>query len=429
MAGRLRLAATGIQDRWLTGEPQFSYFLMNFKRHTKFSIDYVENQFDGDIQFGRTVECTLPGDTGDLIKNMTLKVTLEDPQPDALPTNSSVWCPGVISHLVEYAELLIGGQVIEKITGEYISMHQQLHNTDDDVNQTLYFLNGHLRQLPYTHTYTYFMDIPFYFYRNPTLAIPICALTKQRVSVRIKIRRLQELVFGGETIFNKHFNPEGLNDGDDALGDGLEDRYERDISGVIKQFSLDTDVVYLSEDERNFLMTRPIDYVITQVQMSQFKMKIGDVEKSVMLNFKHPVKELLFISQSETDKLNNIPMDTNEIVSAELRFNNEVVFNQSGKFFTYEQPFKYYINSPLLDNKLPTQKANYVFQRFGIYSFSLYPERNYPTGQVNMSRISHKLFKIKIIPFDDGVTANDTRIYAVNYNILSIESGLAGLKF
>ena len=197
MAGRLRLAATGIQDRWLTGEPQFSYFLMNFKRHTKFSIDYVENQFDGDIQFGRTVECTLPGDTGDLIKNMTLKVTLEDPQPDALPTNSSVWCPGVISHLVEYAELLIGGQVIEKITGEYISMHQQLHNTDDDVNQTLYFLNGHLRQLPYTQTYTYFMDIPFYFYRNPTLAIPICALTKQRVSVRIKIRRLQELVLSG----------------------------------------------------------------------------------------------------------------------------------------------------------------------------------------------------------------------------------------
>ena len=101
--------------------------------------------------------------------------------------------------------------------------------------------------------------------------------------------------------------------------------------------------------------------------MSQFKMKIGEVEKSVMLNFKHQVKELLFISQSETDKLNNIPMDTNEIVSAELRFNNEVVFNQSGKFFTYEQPFKYYINSPLLDNLPPTQLANYVFQRFGIY--------------------------------------------------------------
>ena len=425
MAGRLRLAATGIQDRWLTGEPQFSYFLMNFKRHTKFSIDYIESQFDGDIQFGRTVECTLPGDTGDLIKNMTLKVTLEDPQPDAPSINSSVWCPGVISHLVEYAELLIGGQVIEKITGEYISMHQQLHNTDDDVNQTLYFLNGHLRQLPYTQTYTYFMDIPFYFYRNPTLAIPICALTKQRVSVRIKIRRLQELVFGGETTFNQYFNPGGLDDGDDALGDGLEDRYERDISGVIKQFSLDTDVVYLNEDERNFLMTRPIDYVITQVQMSQFKMGVGEFEKSVMLHFKHPVKELLFVSQSEADSSNNTPIDMNEIVSTELRFNNEVVFNQREKFLTYEHSLKHYINSPFVFEH-PTLRN--IYYTFGVYSFSLNPERHYPTGQVNMSRISHKLFKIKINPFYSDA-ASHTRIYAVNYNILSIESGLAGLKF
>ena len=425
MAGRLRLAATGVQDQWLTGEPQFSYFLINFKRHTKFSIDYVENQFDGDIQFGHIVECTLPGDTGDLIKNMTLKVTLEDPQPDALPTNSSVWCPGVISHLVEYAELLIGGQVIEKITGEYISMHQQLHNTDDDVNQTLYFLNGHLRQLPYTQTYTYFMDIPFYFYRNPTLAIPICALTKQRVSVRIKIRRLQELVFGGAMTFNKYFNPDGLNDGDDALGDGLEDRYERDISGVIKKFSLDADVVYLSEDERNFLMTRPIDYVITQVQMSQFKMAVGEFEKSVMLHFKHPVKELLFVSQSESDSSNNIPVDTNEIVSAELRFNNEIVFNQREKFLTYEHSLKYHINSPFVFEHPSLKDIYYIF---GVYSFSLNPERHYPTGQVNMSRISHKLFKIKINPFYSDA-ASHTRIYAVNYNILRIESGLAGLKF
>ena len=46
MAGRLRLAATGVQDEWLTGEPQFSYFLTNFKRHTKFAFDYVESQFD-----------------------------------------------------------------------------------------------------------------------------------------------------------------------------------------------------------------------------------------------------------------------------------------------------------------------------------------------------------------------------------------------
>ncbi len=55
MSGRLRLAATGVQDQWLTGDPQFSYFLMNFRRHTKFAIDYIETQFEGsDLDFGKT---------------------------------------------------------------------------------------------------------------------------------------------------------------------------------------------------------------------------------------------------------------------------------------------------------------------------------------------------------------------------------------
>ncbi len=82
MAGRLRLAATGVQDQWLTGEPQFSYFLMNFKRHTKFAFDFVESQFDGEVGFNRIIECKIPGDKGDLVRNMTLKVTLTDPKPD-----------------------------------------------------------------------------------------------------------------------------------------------------------------------------------------------------------------------------------------------------------------------------------------------------------------------------------------------------------
>lgn len=76
-------------------------------------------------------------------------------------------------------------------------MYQQLHNTNDDIEQTLYFLNGHGNLLSYTGEYPYFMDIPFYFYRNPSLSIPTCALTKQIVEVRIKLKPLSELVHNG----------------------------------------------------------------------------------------------------------------------------------------------------------------------------------------------------------------------------------------
>jgi hypothetical protein len=389
MSGRLRLAATGLQDQWLTGDPQFSYFLMNFRRHTKFAINYIESQFDGDINFGKTITCRIPNDRGDLIKNMTVKLTLDD------PSSGYEWCPSVVSHLIESAELLIGGQTIEKITGEYIYIHQQLHNTDDDIDQTVYFLNSHGRTIQFTGDNTYFVDLPFYFYRNPSLAIPTCALTKQVVEVRIKLRPLAELVTG-VTPANATAN--------------------------LKKFSLDTEFVFLTDDERNYMMSGPLDYIITQVQMSKFLMKAGENTKSVMLNFSHPVRELFFVSQSDAAVAANYPNRYNTITNVKLQFNNEIVFDRGRKFLVYEQALKHHISPP----KLGTN--TYDESEFAMYSFALKPEVYYPTGQVNMSRISHKLLTLQINPIN-GSDNNNTRVYAVNYNVLRIESGLAGLKF
>jgi hypothetical protein len=403
MSGRLRLATTGVQDQWLTGDPQFSYFLMNFKRHTKFAIDYFENQFDGTMDFGQIVTCRVPSDKGDLIKNMNLKITLSDPLPDTPGYNDVYWTPSICSNLLEYVELVIGGQVIEKITGEYIYLHQQLHNTNDDTTQTLYFLNGHGNFLTYTGDYTYYLDLPFYFYRNPSLAIPTCALTKQQVEVRIKLRPLSELIFAGAPA---------------------------NAVASIKKMSLDAEFIYVENDEKNFLMSRPVEYVITQLQLSQFKMKPAETKKSVMLNFKHPVRELFFTCtpQSFSATLNS-PNEYTTIKHAELRFNNEVVFSDSNKFLVYEQALKHHTNSPLVLNTIaPLVGGIQLKSDFGMYSFSLQPEVHYPTGQVNMSRIIHKLFTIEIEPASP-VYANEVHVYAVNYNVLRFESGLAGLKF
>ena len=408
MAGRLRLAVTGVQDQWLTGEPQFSYFLMNFKRHTKFAFDFVESQFDGEVNFGKNISCRVPGDKGDLIRNMTLKITLTDPKPDDGGENDMVWTPSVITHLIEYADLVIGGQPIERLTGEYIYIHQQLNNTDDDLDQTLYFLTGHGNYLSYADRYTYFLDLPFYFYRNSSLAIPTCALTKQLVEVRIKLRPLNELVRNVGSP-----DAEGISD----------------VTASIAKFSLDTEFAYVTPEEQGYLMSRPLDYVITQVQLAKFKMKAGEIKKSVMLNFQHPVKEMFFLSQNIAT--GNVPHYYNTIVNVELRFNNEIVFNRDERFLVYEQALKHHVNSPSSEPFVSLNGDDEVEigpAKFGMYSFSLKPEMPYPTGQVNMSRISHKLFTLEINPIND-VFENDTRVYAVNYNVLRIESGLAGLKF
>jgi hypothetical protein len=158
-------------------------------------------------------------------------------------------------------------------------------------------------------------------------------------------------------------------------------------------------------------------------------MKAGERKKSVMLNFQHPVKEMFFLSQNIAT--GNVPHYYNTIVNAELRFNNEIVFNRDERFLVYEQALKHHVNSPSSEPFVSLNGEDEVEigpAKFGMYSFSLKPEMPYPTGQVNMSRISHKLFTLEINPIND-VFENDTRVYAVNYNVLRIESGLAGLKF
>jgi hypothetical protein len=402
MSGRLSLAVTGIQDQWMTGEPQFSYFLMNFRRHTKFSIEHIETPFDGSLDFDREFVCRLPHSKGDLVKNMTLKITLQDPGPDTIGTNNLAYVPSVCTELIEYVDLMMGGQTIERLTGEYIFMHQQLNNSDDDVYQSLYFLNGHGGFLSYEGTYTYFLDLPFYFYRHPSLAIPMCTMTKQLVEVRVKLRSKESVVY-----LYPYSTPKT----------------------DIKNLSLDTEFVFVSEEEKNFLTTRPIEHVITQLQMSQVNIEAGLTKKSIMLNFKHPVKEMFFIAQSDAYTNANSSVIFEDIKRLELKFNNQTVFNIDTLFMNYVQTYKNYVNVPYTTSVIDYVNGVVTLNSiFGAYSFSNNPEKYYPTGQVNMSRISHKLLDIEIEPFLPNYDTK-VRVYAVNYNVLRFDSGLVGLKF
>ena len=481
MAGRLNLAITGIQDQWLTGEPEFSYFLMNFRRHTKFSIESIETPFDGDIDYDVSVECRIPKNKGDLIRSTMLKFTLPKPTtPDksftvtvvggkyfidgdeqatltlyegttytfnvtasghpfrfsttASPSYSDyttgVTNPGTATvtflvpvdapstlyyycaahngmggqinvktlryresigaHIIDHADLVIGGQTIERITGDYIYMYDQIHSNKDDIDQTLYFLTGHGNYIDVTYDWDYSVLLPFYFFRNPSLAIPVCALTKQLVEVRIKFKKLTDVTLSYT-----------------RTGGGVSDPPSSVLSSINK-VSLVTDFFFITEDEKNFLLTRPIEYVITQLQMSQFKFKPGESKKSGMLNFKNPVKEMFFVAVSD-DVYKYEP-----IKQVTMKFNNTSIIDADNLMLSYEQPLKYY--------------TGVTGNNFGVYSFSLKPETYYPTGQVNMSRIAHNLIDIEL-DTPDASFGHKVYVYAVNYNVLRISSGLGGLKF
>lgn len=397
MSGLIHLNEVGHIHKWITGDPDFSYYLSVFKRYTDFSFETVERAFRDKQTFGNIITCDVPTDEADVITNLTFSVELTHDLNETVLNNIYSYNAG--TNLIEYAELIIGGQVVEKITGDYIHIHQTLYNTPEirDAYNNLSVLTGH-NFLPsyglYNLNVKFLVDLPFYFYRNTQLSIPICALSKHSVQVRIKLAEKQNVYISY----------------DSQLPD----------SKKIENMSLLVRYGFLSKPESDFMKSSQLNQVITQLQYSHININHNDDEnpKRMMLHFKHPVKEMYFFNKKNSLILGDIP-----IKRATFKINGETLFDEEGLYLMYLQA---YYNHKRIANFKPT------IPNLCMYSFALEPENPEPTGQINMSRILHKEFTVEFDNTDPtwtSQTKSSLEIYAVNYNILVFQHGMCGLKY
>jgi hypothetical protein len=80
------------------------------------------------------------------------------------------------------------------------------------------------------------------------------------------------------------------------------------------------------------------------------------------------------------------------------------------------QPFQHHTNCPA--------------QGINVYSFALKPEDHQPSGTCNLSRIDNTTLLLTVSNNAVGVTTSSTvRVYATNYNVLRIMSGMGGFAY
>jgi hypothetical protein len=84
---------------------------------------------------------------------------------------------------------------------------------------------------------------------------------------------------------------------------------------------------------------------------------------------------------------------------------------QLGKYFNQYQPYVYHSGTP--------------YPGIYVYSFALQPEEHQPTGTCNFSRIDNAQVAITL----KNGNCPQQKMFAVNYNILRIQSGMGGLAF
>ena len=107
----------------------------------------------------------------------------------------------------------------------------------------------------------------------------------------------------------------------------------------------------------------------------------------------------------------------NPVVTAKLQLNGQDRFSErEGTYFDLVQPYQHHTRNP--DTGI------------NVYSFALRPEEHQPSGTCNMSRIDNATLQLVLSTNAIGGDATaKVRVYATNYNVLRVMSGMGGLAY
>ena len=398
--GLLQLVAYGAQDVYLTGNPQITFFKVVYRRHTNFAIEAIQQTFNGNPGYGNRVTCQISRN-GDLIHRMYLAVDMSD--------ESVAVCPYFGLRLVDYVELEIGGQKIDKQYSHWMYVWNELSLPVSKRKGYKKMVGGDGGLLYKTSNDQLYIPLEFWFCRNVGLALPLIALQYHEVKVNILFQTAEKCQ--GTT--NALAKPLGAS-------------------------SLWVDYIFLDTDERRRFAQLSHEYLIEQLQFTGTESLSGSQAKP-KLSFNHPCKELFWFvtatgGTSPNDNLNwnnftndqsaNLTTSMNErsaitsvnpIASAKLVLNGNDRFSErNGSYFNTIQPYQHHEN-------VPTNAG------INVYSFALKPEEHQPSGTLNMSRIDTAALNLNV-----NYTTNLSKylhVYAVNYNVLRILSGMGGLAY
>lgn len=413
MAGRVQLTTRGTQDVFFTDDPQYTYFIKNFKKHTNFARFTVDHDVTGELEFGQTLRCTIPQNVGDLLKTVRLHVVLKGASPRGYVES--------IGHaMIEHVDMNIGGKLIQRIPSDWLQIYSEHYVTQSKqtnlsklIGKPPFEFSGTPVQStelleyiePTTQDRTCIIDVPFYFHGNTELSVPLCALTEQEVEIVIQLSSNEKCTYESSTV-----SPTTQ-------------------KGLIKDFKVQTELVALDEPERIKFQEVPTDFIITQVQSDVSKIPANETVHNHKVEFVNPVKELYFVIQRMGSGVSVFDYDDTSQIDGSRYTNYEHLRNLQLRLDSdtvLDEKTGNVIHMRAVQSGIHHSRTQ-LFRRFYSYSFALEPERWYPTGQRNFSLVKEQY--VKLLLNNNSSVERELRVYAHSYNILRVEDGTARLLF
>jgi len=355
-----------------------------------YAIDLV---VDASTNFSSTFFQIQMGLTGSLTGQLTTNVTSNAyftflGVSSNAPVVNYGYVDSVGTYLIESAELKIGGQSVQTLTGEMIEIYNDLFVAQEN-QPGLTLLTGKLDTswvytLPGSPGRTYYINLPFFFYGNHELSLPICSLGLQDLEVYINFNNFQPLL-----------NTTGQVGTPDSI-----------ITSMI------TDYAYLSAPEINWFSSHRQDYIIRQYQYDTFNLGSS---LTFDINFSGPVREIYFVIQDAS--ATPYVYSTDPGIGLTVTLNGEDYLDGS----TLENHFLRYV-APL------TGYARQPDRVLHMVPLCRRPQDPRPSGSINMSRIYQKKFELSL-PTLSSLNTKTLRVIAVSYNVLRVENGLSGIMY
>ena len=455
--GLLQLVAYGAQDAYLSGNPQITFWKGLFKRHTNFAMEPFRINLTGQAAWGAKHSAII-GRHADLLYSTYLEVVM--------PVGTFNNDQGRLGYnLIRNVELDIGGQLIDRLYGEWLYLWDAL-SSDLTTSKKLWNMVG---AGPTTSSTTQaysdnlfvaatsggavttaalgtkattvafadtsacisgsgnsghpalpnvlYIPLNFFYTRNPGAALPLIALQYHEVKINIEWNDAQfiagNFVTGTKTL-------------------------KQPVQAAVY-----IDYIYLDTEERRRMAQNSHEYLIEQTQFNEDK-GISSYNNRIDLTFNHPVKELVWVVQPTSytncsvskgfggTRLQPFTYDQDAVYEQHLQINGQDRMDKRyGDYFNSVQTFQHHTGygaTVQTASSLPVHQPGIY-----CYSFALRPEEHQPSGTCNFSRIDTATIVLNMagnVTISPDLDATwDVRVYAVNYNILRIMSGMGGLAY
>lgn len=378
----------------------------------------------------------------------------------------SAWVKNLGHSIIEYIDVYIGGKRIDRHYGIWINIWYQLtykYNQIDTYNKLI----GNVPELTnfdnsIKPSYNLYIPLSFWFCRFNGLSFPLIAMQYNDLRFNVKIRKIEEVFYierlyraeykGIDTTLtaglinfitkeSKDSNVNIIENIDIMENISLTDLW--DSSGRQLRGHIIFDYIYLDSSERKRFAQSGHEYLIERIQTDIFD-NIQQTDLDVQLNFTNPSKEIIWIMAKDIYTINESSWNEckwynyttgktnkNPILYSSLMISNYTrIEKRDGLYFNMYQPLMHHKVTPSIG--------------INIYSFSLEPLQQQPTGSCNFSKLTNaKLFMNisqdiyrytynDIYPYDNDIdfilTLEDTDLFLENIDIVFIEQEIERLN-